>query len=171
MSPRNERRQIKPIVDGVKNLGHSPRLRGKVAERPRVLLAVNFHGGEAGFIDMSQPQAGAWVDVLDSVRESNNPVYVELDPETRVITNLLLPRRFKVEAITRAASEKGEQVELVISHARHFLRADNSGHDALLTLLEGARRRGSEVLVTENPDHEIIDVRPVQGGPARRGAK
>jgi hypothetical protein len=103
-----------------------------------------------------------WAEVLESLRETGAPAYVEVDPSTSVITELLLPIPFSVGRIER--SPDGLQVELIISHARHSLRRSNPDFEELRHTLEEARKRGSPVLITETLDsHEIIDARPVSG--------
>ena len=124
------------------------------------LLAVQFQGGESAFLDPSLPQSAVWADVLQSLREAGQPAYVEVDPESRVITRLLLPRALTVESITPTEAGDGVEVELVISHARHFLRRDHRDYDRLLRALEGARKKKATVLVTDDLEtQQIIDVR------------
>ena len=55
------------------------------------------------------------------------------------------------------------EVELVISHAKHYLRRSHPDFDALLALLEQARATKTLVAVTETEAHDIIDVRPLAG--------
>ena len=54
-------------------------------------------------------------------------------------------------------------MELVISHAKHFLRRSNPDFAQLLETLERARASKALVAVTETEDHDIIDVRPLTG--------
>ena len=60
------------------------------------------------------------------------PVYVEIDPVSAVITQLLVPYVVTVGDITPSASDDGVDVELVISHAVHTLRKSRPDYDQLL---------------------------------------
>lgn len=136
---------------------------------PARLTTVKFTGGKAAALDMTTPRSAVWADVLDSRRRADQPVYVEIDPETNQITELLLPLTVRVEQINPLDKGGDVEVELVISHARHYLRRKRAGFDEMLKSLQAARKQGTEVLVTETPnDHEIIDVRPAAKPKARR---
>jgi hypothetical protein len=102
-----------------------------------------------------------WASVLDSMRQAGTLAYVEIDPATREITNLRVPLTVGVEQITPVANDMA--VELVISHARHFLRRANSDFAQMLEALERARDNKTLVAVTETDDHDIVDVRPLSG--------
>ena len=122
---------------------------------------ISFQAGRSGRLDLSKPHNRVWASVLDSMRESNAPVYVEIDPATGEITNLRVPLSVGVENITPAGEDM--EVELVISHAKHFLRRSNPDFEQLLETLERARANKSLVAVTETEQHDIIDVRPMAG--------
>ncbi len=155
------------LVDGVSDVGTAERRLAKPGEA--VLAPVRFRGGRSGMLDMSLPRSTVWAEVLQSLRDAGEPAYVEIDPDTGVITELLLPRAVTVESITPTPERDGVQVELLISHARHFLRRSNRAYDDLLRTLETARARKAAVLVTETLDtHEIIDVRSLPR-PAEQG--
>src|SRR5262249_62077165 len=63
----------------------------------------------------------------------------------------------------------GLEVELEISHARHYLRREHPRFDEMHKTLERARREKAPVLVTESLDSSaIIDVRPAPSAGARR---
>ena len=129
-------------------------------------MRVGFQGCEAGLLDMSIPRSVVWSEVFDSLRRANAPAYVEIDPATNVITNLLAPLMVRVAAITSTAEGDAVEVELVISHARHYLRRTNADFDQLLKTLQTARDQGMPVAVTETPtEHEIIDVRLLPTSP------
>lgn len=130
------------------------------SERPRY-VTIPFQSGRSARLDLSKPHAAVWASVLDSMRESNAPAYVEIDPATSEITNLLVPLSVGVENIKPADGDR--EVELVISHAKHFLRAANPDFEPLLALLEQARANKTLVAVTETESHDIIDVQPISG--------
>src|SRR5262249_50330752 len=122
---------------------------------------ISFRAGRSGRLDMAKPHSRVWASVLDSMRESNAPVYVEIDPATGEITDLRVPLSVGVENITPVGEDM--EVELVISHAKHFLRRSNPDFEQLLETLERARANKGLVAVTETEDHDIIDVRPMAG--------
>lgn len=153
------------LVDGISSLS-SPRetLEARPGERPSRAVTVNFQGGRSGQLDLAVPRSAVWADVLDSLRQANESVYVEIDPETNAITELLLPREVKVGAITDTGD--AVEVELIISQARHYLRRTNPDFQELLNTLQTAREEGTPVLVTETLDErEIIDVKPLPKPP------
>ena len=129
---------------------------------------VIFGGGFSGLLDLSLDRSRIWGEVLESLRDSGQPAYVEIDPESNFITELLLPARFLVGAVE--PFDVGVRVDLIVSQARHYLRASNPQFEELRRLLETAKDTRTPVLVTETiDDHEIIDVRPTGEGPADGG--
>ena len=153
------------LVDFVSNLSSPVETLAAPSLGPRY-MRVGFQGGQAGLLDMSIPRSVVWVEVLDSLRRANAPAYVEIDPATNVITNLLAPLMVRVAAITPTAEGDAVEVELVISHARHYLRRTNPDFDQLLHTLQTARDQGMPAAVTETPnEHEIIDVRLLPNPP------
>jgi hypothetical protein len=129
---------------------------------------VIFGGGQSGLLDMSLNRSKIWAEVLESLRNSGQPAYVEIDPDSNLITELLLPIRFFVGAVE--PTDEGVEVDLIVSQARHYLRASNQQFEELRRLLETARDTRTPVVVTETiDDHEIIDVRPTGEGPADEG--
>ena len=124
-------------------------------------ITIAFQTGRLGRLDLSKPQAAVWASVLESMHQASLLVYVEIDPSTNEITNLLVPLTVGVESVTRARDDM--EIELIISHAKHFLRRANPDFRRLLELLEEARTNKTLVAVTETEDHDIIDVRPVAG--------
>jgi len=124
-------------------------------------VSVAFQAGRSAQLDITKPHARVWASVLESMRLANAPVYVEIDPVANEITNLLIPLSVGVESIKPL--RRDVEVELVISHAKHFLRRANPDFDQLLQTLEHARVNKTLVAVTETADHDIIDVRPLPG--------
>jgi hypothetical protein len=158
------------LVDGVREV-----LRPVAAtlrhERAKAEYAtVEFGGGQQGLLDLTEHRSRVWAEVLDSLRQADRPAYVEIDLDTSLITQVLLPMRYRVERIQSVTG--GLQVELVISHARHTLPRSHPKFRDLRRMLEDARERGSEILVTETDHHEIVDARPASGeAPPRRRSR
>ena len=110
---------------------------------------------------MASPQAAVWEAVLDDLRQTNEAVFIETDPATNVITQVLLPQSVAVAGIAAAPAGGRHEVDLEVSQARHHLDPAGANYRALLDALTVARQQGIQVLVTESlDDHEIIDVRP-----------
>jgi hypothetical protein len=154
------------VVDSVNSLSASPtevREAGR-ARHAAPHVTVKFKGGQFGVLDMSQPRSAVWAEVLHSMREANQPAYVEIDPATNFITELLCPIVVKVGELRETNS--GAEVDLIISHARHYLQRTRKNFRELLEALNSAHRQKSSVAVTETDDHQIIDVRPFTARPS-----
>lgn len=151
----------KTLVDSV--IGLSPptvTLATRTGQPSSQQITVSFQNGQSGLLDMTRPQSAVWAEVLESLRQASQPAYVQLDPVTNVITELLCPLTVSVGDITPTAAKDGVEVELHISHARHYLRRTNPEYQQLLNTLRAASKQGVMAIVTETPDqHEIIDVR------------
>jgi len=145
---------------------------GPAATRVQVranYATVSFGGGRRGLLDLTEHRSRVWAEILESLREARSPAYVEIDPQSSLITELRLPKPYRVGRIARVP--EGLQVELIVSHARHSLSRSNPDFEDLREALEEARKKGSEILVTETDRHEIIDARPAAGAtPPRRRA-
>lgn len=153
--------EAKVLVDSVSSLSSSlQEVQVAKKEAPRTRhVTVSFQGGQSGLLDMTVPHSVVWAEVLHSMREAKLPAYVEIDPATNVITELLQPLTVQVGELKETPS--GVEVELIISHARHTLERTKPRFAELLKALKTAKKNRSMVLVTETLDrHQIIDVRP-----------
>jgi hypothetical protein len=135
---------------------------------PRQHVTVTFGSGRKGLLDVSQYQGRVWADVLQSLQETGQPAYVEIEPDTGLITQLLLPRSYSVIALRREKDRL--EVELDPSHAIHVVMRSNPHYAEIAKTLERARERGAEVLVTEGVGGpEIVDARlPRERGRSQR---
>jgi len=122
-------------------------------------IDVTFESGEIASLDPTNPLSHGYAEILQDLRQAQIPGYVEVDPETRTISRLLIPIPAKVAALARIG-DGDVAVGLEISQAHRVLKRSNSQFDHLLSVLEEARKTGSSVLVTDTEDHEIIDARP-----------
>lgn len=149
------------LVDYVGSLSVPPETpAAKIARFPSGLINVHFSGGQSGFLDMADDRSTVWVEVLDSLRQTNQPVYVEIDPKTNVITKLHCPVVVSVAAVHSIENTGDVEVELIISAARHYLRKLHPNFKKNLEILQEALKSKTKVVVTESYDgYEIIDVR------------
>ncbi|UCF05212.1 MAG: hypothetical protein JSV33_15040 [bacterium] len=148
------------LVDGIREL--SPTQKALAATAPKELprrVAVNFKGGRSGYLDMAARRSVVWAEILDFLQRQNRPVYVEIDPETSIITELLIPAVAQVHDIT--TTNGGDiEVKLIPSPALHYIRRDNPDFDQFRDALQSAKDEGKNVLVTATREtYEIIDVR------------
>ena len=129
-------------------------------------MTVTFADGRQARLNLTDYRSRVWAQVLQNLYQTGQPAYVEIDPDSRLITQLLQPLRFTVGDIRRV--EGGLEVDLIVSHGRHYLRRSNPNFEDLRVALENARKRGTPVLVTETiNEHEIIHIQPAVQ-PARR---
>lgn len=121
--------------------------------------SITFTSGRTARVDLREPRAGGWLGALAELHAANLDAYVEVDPDTGLVTEVLVPHQVTVRELT--PGEDLVEVDLEPSHAHHHLRRDNPDFDELLALLEQARDSRRTVLVTEALDERaIIDVRP-----------
>lgn len=130
-------------------------------------VTVTFASGRTGLVDVSRHQGRVWAEVLQSLHETGQAAYVEIEPKTGLITQLLLPRSYAVTALRREKDRL--EVELDPSQARHVVLRSNPHYEAIARALEQARKRRAQVLVTEEVSGpEIIDARPSAARRAQR---
>jgi hypothetical protein len=147
-------------VDFIRRI-EAPHHAYRAADAAPSFLLVHLRGGQSFKLDMNDRRAAIWVALLNELWQSDEPVFLEADPQTNIIVRLLLPKAYSVKRVAAQPDGDRLEVELEISHARHFLRVSNPDHPQLLRELTNAQRHGTTVLVTESLDEpEIIDVRP-----------
>ena len=129
-------------------------------ERPRK-IPVNSESDRVGLLDLSYPRAVVWARMIDYLQKNNRPVYVEIDPDTRIITRLLIPEAARVWRI----QSPGEEVVYIAFHtssARHYLRRSHPDYKKMLETPRAALDNDEAILVTStHDDFKIIDVRPL----------
>ena len=122
-------------------------------------LVVTLESGRAGRLDLSDHRSAVWADVLESQHRSGQPIYIRIDQQTGFIAELLLPIRYRVQAVTPVPD--GLDVQLDVSQAVHRVRSSNPDFEALRRSLEAALHLGAPILVTEAlDDRGILDARP-----------
>ncbi|MCC5642618.1 hypothetical protein LC607_06565 [Nostoc sp. CHAB 5824] len=147
------------LIDGIRNF--SPAKEAWVSQPIENLpntVTVQFKSGQSGYLDLKNPRAANWARIIEELERANQPVYVEIDNETGIITNVRVPRTYRIEQID--VDEYGNlRVLLQPSSAIHLLLRSDPNFEAMRASLQAALDDGSERLITETRDeHEIINV-------------
>lgn len=146
-----------------------PSLEGAPVEVLRIEggVSIELEGGRRARLDPANHHSAGYMQVLEGLRKLASPVYLELDPTTSFVTRLLIPYVARVVGV-RASKEGGLEVELVPSHAVHFLQRSHADYEELEAQLRAALDSEKTFAVTEDDAHNIIDVRaytPSPGSP------
>ena len=154
------------FIAHVKTVGPSPKPPRAAADTAAAAerMTVELEGGQTAVLPPGR-HARTWRAMLEHTRLYRIPAYVETDPETNVITRVLIPMRATVVAIEQVAGGDFD-VRFIESQAGHHLLRSNPDFLDMLNALEAARDAGTPALVTSTRDeHEIIDVRPIPPPP------
>lgn len=148
------------FIDGILNF--SPKkekwIDKSVEDLPKK-VAVDFETGVSGILDMDNPRAVVWAQLFDLQQRNKKPVYVEIDPETQIITRVLIPETSRVMSL-EAMDNEDVDVVLFRAQARHYLNRGHPKFQEMLDALTNAKDNDLEVLITATRyHHEIIDVR------------
>ncbi len=130
-------------------------------------VAIELEGERAARLFPGEGAAGR-LEILEGLRRLRTPVYLEVQPETRGITRLLIPLVTRVTRLVETG-EHGVNLELEASHARHRLPPDRGDFRELLAVLRTAVEKRSWLAVTETDTHDLLDVRPWPHEPFRPG--
>lgn len=155
------------IVSTIK--GFEPSVERALVEKLRVEggVTIQLEEGRQAHLDPDNPRSTGYLQVLEGLSKQRLPVYLELDPQTQTITQLLIPHVARVVGLKPL--EGGLLgVELEFSHARHVLRQGQADYGELEKQLREAEASAKPVIVTEDDFHNIIDVRlfvPSPDGP------
>lgn len=80
------------LIDGVRSFSPT---RENWVDKPEEDLpkkvTVQFKTGQTGSLDLKDPLSAHWANMIDRQSQANQPVYVEIDEETSVITDVLIP--------------------------------------------------------------------------------
>jgi hypothetical protein len=126
-------------------------------------IEVELDGQRRVRLDPANPRSGAFAQVLDGLRVQKLPVYLEIDADTNAVSRLLIPHVDRVLSVE--PSDEGYDVQLEQSHARHRLRSADKESAGLVQELRRAQDAREVMVVTEDEEHIIIDVRPFRPGP------
>lgn len=127
-------------------------------EAPPEGFSIEFEGKKTAMLPRDDRAAGV-LEIIEELRKINAPVYVEVHPDTKTITRLLIPLMTRIVGVSET---KGDEiyVSLEMSSARHVLNRKNPDFDEMLKTLRTARESKALMIVTETDKHEIIDIRP-----------
>ena len=114
-------------------------------------------------VDPERPGTGGYFGVLEGLRQLRRPVYLEVDPQTSAITRLLIPTVSRVKNLS--LGDDGLEVELDNSHALHTVPSKTADAEEMEQTLREALHDGRVLIITEDDDHNIIDVRAFRPGP------
>jgi Glutaminase len=117
-------------------------------------ISIEFSNGARARL---APQSRAFAEIIEELRTLGAPVYVETDREG-VIRAVWIPAVFLVQSL-EMTREGDVSVQLIISQARHVLRADQPHFNSFRDILSAAKVSATPVMVTVNGAGEIIDVR------------
>ena len=148
------------VVDGIQHFSPSKEMWvDKTTENLPDKVTVSFRRGQTGILDMQSPRIAFWAKLIEERQRNNQPVYVEIDEETNVITNMLLPSYYTVDKME--TDEHGDlRVLFQPSSAVHYLLQSDPNFSAMQEKLQTALDNSTELWVTETRDeHEIIDIR------------
>jgi hypothetical protein len=122
-------------------------------------LTVHFKTGQTGYLDLKDPLSVHRARRIDRQARAGESVYVEIDQESNVITNVRIPQVYKVEQLN--PDDYGNLlVRLQPSSTIHLLLKSDPDFESMRDSLQAALADGTERLITETrDDHEIIDVR------------
>lgn len=127
-------------------------------------LFVELEGGRRVRLDSANPRSAGFIQILDGLNKLRLPVYLETDPATTAITRLLIPHLTRVAGV-RQVDEGVLDVELELSHGRHVLRRDQADFAELERQLREAVKNRGLVILTEDDEHNIIDLRSFKPNP------
>lgn len=147
------------LIEGILNLSSKlEEIDAKVSGLKTDSIKISFEKGKVGYLDLKNPRGSHWGRILDRLLKEKRTVYVEIDPDTSIITQLLVPQPAMVHSLE--PNKVGNiVVKLLPSHALHFILQNNPDFEDLRKKLQSAKSDKLEVLVTETrDDHEIIDV-------------
>lgn len=132
----------KKLVDGIHSFSPSRESwAAKPAKDMPDKVKIHFTMGQKAILDMKNPRAAVWANIIDLQRRNNEPVYVEIDPETEIITELLVPEALQVMYIVTQA-DGDVDVVFFTSQARHYLRRGNPDFQQMLDALQNAKENG-----------------------------
>jgi len=113
------------LIDGIRRFSPAKKkwLDKPFKELPQK-VTVSFETGGTGVLDMKDRRAVVWAKILEIQSRYKKPVYVEIDQETRTITQLLVPEASMVMSVREQGSGDVD-VYFFTNQVRHYLRREN----------------------------------------------
>lgn len=128
-------------------------------------VAVHFEGAPPVHLNPGDERSAVFAEILSELSRIAHPAYVEVEPTSRMVNEVLVPLSGRVRRLLRDPSGDVE-VDLEGSAGRHRLRAGDPDFDEFLRALERSRTGGTPVVVTESDEeHDILDVRELPNPP------
>jgi hypothetical protein len=124
--------------------------------------------GRRLWLDSASPNSIGQARLLVELHRLNLLVYLEIDPATSTVKQLLIPRIGRVVAMT-PANDDAFAVELNTSHARHVLPVSHPDFAAIENELRDALGSGTPIVLTDD-GRVIVHARtfiPDQTAPCR----
>jgi len=115
-------------------------------------------------VDAADRRAAGFARILETLQAGSRPVYLEIDPATSVITRLFIPSVSRV-ADMQLTADGDLFVRLRFSHARHFVRRQHEDFADMERALREALGSERMLIVTEDHEHNVINVRAFRPGP------
>ena len=112
-------------------------------------VAIEFEGERAARL-LPGDVAAVTLQIIEQLRRMHAPVYVEVRPDTREITRLLIPLVTRVTRIVDRGAD-GFTIELEASHARHRLVRTAPAFQEVLEALRAAVDRRAPRPATRSP--------------------
>ena len=155
---------LKPNALVSRTIRFEPPYERERVERMLGELTVELDGGLRARFDPANRRSAAYAGILDELSRRRLPVYLELDAGSSAVIRLLIPRVSRIAAV-REAEGGSLDVELEYSQARHVLERQVPDFAEMERLLVDAASSHQVLLLTEEDDHRIFDVRLPGAGP------
>lgn len=149
------------FVSYVRVVGAPPQVRSRSAKGPAPPGIVTFENDVRAAAPPTGARSRAYHQLLSDLWRIHHPAYVELGDRkhagVHTVVRVHVPLLVWVTGL--ASLDRGIDVTLHVSHARHVLLKTNPRYEELLDTLRAALGTSARVAVTEDPsDHKIIDV-------------
>ncbi|MGZ8284720.1 MAG: protein-glutamine glutaminase family protein [Allosphingosinicella sp.] len=122
-----------------------------------------LEGGRRVRLDPENPRSEGFARVLAGLAELRHPVYLEIDEATEGVSRLLVPKTGRVDSVREV--DRGLEVLLEKSHARHLLSRESADFAALERTLRDAVAREAPLILTPDDALRIVDLRFFEPGP------
>jgi hypothetical protein len=122
-------------------------------------LAVDLGGDRRVRLDPQDRRSIGFATVLNQLAQQHLPAYIELDADANTIERLLIPTLGHVLSVRPNDARRGLEVQLDRSHARHLVPTDSPDRDVLERDLRAALDSKRPILLVEDFDGRVIDVR------------